>query len=254
MLNISSLKREGKNRYRYGSCHERKVSAGRNETDVSGCHNWVKEMGNRLWRAWLKGGSVTKSQRLNASASSFRSPEMWDRSNSIPDMVHNNVNRSRKWFKGIVVEKSLFPPASAPVLSVKDGILKGKRNPGELRLKMNKIAICANVSNEAMHFCMSSVTGIFNSANCWNSNFSLNQIWVPEGKRMNPPIWQIFLDAIASAAHSPIQSVFGRKHLIKETDWSHAAYIFKIRWESALKLRLMEDGSRSRNHVRRSDK
>ena len=134
-----------------------KVSAGCNETDVSGCHNWVKEMGNRLWRAWLKGGSVTKSQRLNASASSFRSPEMWDRSNSIPDMVHNNVNRSRKWFKGIVVEKSLFPPASAPVLSVKDGILKGKRNPGELRLKMNKIAICANVSkwgNAFLHvFC-----------------------------------------------------------------------------------------------------
>ena len=117
-----------------------------------------------------------KSQRLNASASSFRSPEMWDRSNSIPDIVHNNVNRSKKWFKGIVVEKSLLPPASAPVLSVKDGILKGKRNPGELRLKMNKIAICANVSNDAMHFCMSSVTGIFNSANCLNSNFSLNQI------------------------------------------------------------------------------
>jgi hypothetical protein len=40
-------------------------------------------------------------------------------------------------------------------------------------------------------------------------NFSLNQIVVPEGNLINPPIWQMLPEAIASAAHSPDQSCLG---------------------------------------------
>ena len=77
---------------------------------------------------------------------------MWDKSSSIPEIVQSNVNRSRKWFSGTVVEKSLLPPASVPELSVNEGIFNGKRNPGELRLTMYRMAICAKVSKDAMHF------------------------------------------------------------------------------------------------------
>lgn len=77
----------------------------------------------------------------------------------------------KKRCKGTAVEKNLVPSASAPVCSVNDGVRKGERNPGELQLKMNKIANGANVSNDAMHVCMASVTGRFSSANCANANF-----------------------------------------------------------------------------------
>ena len=101
---------------------------------------------------------------------------MWVKSSSIPEIVQSNVNRSRKWFSGTVVEKSLLPPASVPELSVNEGIFNGKRNPGELRLTMYRMAICAKVSKDAMHFCISGVTGIFRLEKSWKVNFSLNQI------------------------------------------------------------------------------
>ena len=68
-----------------------------------------------------------------------------------------------------------------PELSVNDWIRKGNLKPGELRLKMYRIAICAKVSKEAMHFCISGVTGMFSFLKSSNVNFSLNQIVVPEG-------------------------------------------------------------------------
>jgi len=59
----------------------------------------------------------------------------------MPEIVHNNVNLSKKWFRGDLVENSLLPPASVPVLSVKEGIRNGNLKPGKLRLKIYRVAI-----------------------------------------------------------------------------------------------------------------
>ena len=88
----------------------------------------------------------------------------------MPEKVHKRVSFSRKRFIGDVIENNLLPPASAPVLSVKEGIRNGYRNPGELRLKIKSIAICAKVSKQAIHFCISLLTGI-----CMDSNFCIGK-------------------------------------------------------------------------------
>ena len=150
--------------------------------DVSGCQSWWRDIWKRLCSAWLNDGSLTKSQRLSSSASSFRSPEICDRSNSMPEIVHSNVNLSKKWFRGDLVENSLLPPASVPVLSVKEGIRNGNLKPGELRLKIYRIAIWARVSKDAIHFCISLVTGMSSAAKSLKVNFSLSQITVLNGK------------------------------------------------------------------------
>ena len=63
------------------------------------------------------------------------------------------------------------------------------RTPGELLLKISKIAMCAWVSKEAIHFCMSLVTGMSNAAKSLKFNCSLNQIlclkeiwWSPQSE------------------------------------------------------------------------
>ena len=155
-----------------------------NETDVSGCQGWWSDIRKRLCNAWLKGGSLTKAQRLSASASSFRSPERCDKSSSM--------------------------------LSVNEGIRNGNLKPGELRLKIYRIAIWARVSKDAIHFCISLVIGMFSAAKSLNVNFSLNQMTAPDGKEIKPPIWQILVEAMASAAQRPDQSCLGRRHVTNE--------------------------------------
>ena len=63
------------------------------------------------------------------------------------------------------------PPASAPELSVNYEIRSGYRKPGELRLNLKRVAICAKVSKHAIHFCISLATGISNVANLYMKTF-----------------------------------------------------------------------------------
>ena len=92
---LDSSSRKRKTGLRYGICQARYVSGGCKEMDASGCHSWSKESAKRLCSSWPKGGSEWKIQRLNASASSFLSLEMCDKSSSIPEIVQSNVKRSK---------------------------------------------------------------------------------------------------------------------------------------------------------------
>ena len=92
---LDSSSRKRKTWLHYGICHARYVSGACKETDASGCQSWANESAKRLCSSWPNGGSELKSQRLNASASSFLSPAMCDKSSSIPEIVQSNVKRSK---------------------------------------------------------------------------------------------------------------------------------------------------------------
>ena len=171
----------------------------------------------------------------------------------LPDMVQNNVNRSRQWFKGMVEEKSLFPPASVPELSVKDGILKGIEIQASCGWKWIIWQFVPRSQRMQYIFACLLSLGCSKPQIVWIQIFRWTRFEFLKGIEWNLQ-FEMFLDAKASAAHSRNQSGLGRKHFTNETDWSHAAYIVRIWCESGLNVRLIEAGSRSRNQVLRSDK
>ena len=77
------------------------------------------------------------------------------------------------------MENNLLRLASAPDLPVKEEIRSGYRKPGELRLKMKRMAIWAKVSKHAIQFCISLVTGMSNVAkSVYDSGRGLTRLMV----------------------------------------------------------------------------
>ena len=95
------------------------------------------------------------------------------------EKVHRSANFSKNRFIREDMENNLLPLASAPDLSVKEEIRSGYRKPGELRLKMKRMAIWAKVSKHAIHFCISLVTGMSNVAkSVYDSGRGLTRLMV----------------------------------------------------------------------------
>ena len=121
-----------KQRVTHGGCHNKYVSAGWSEADRRDIQRSCNVISVRLQISCPNGGGDSKSHLLSASASSFLSPAIWERSNSIPDMVHKIVTFSKNRFIGNVVVNNLLPSDSVPLLSVSEGIRNGNRKPGLL--------------------------------------------------------------------------------------------------------------------------
>ena len=66
--------------------------------------------------------------------------------------------------------KKLIATSFSTELLVNDWKRKGNLEIGELQLKIYWIASCANVSKDAMRFCISGVTGMFSLLKSSNVN------------------------------------------------------------------------------------